>query len=247
MRRLQARKNAQSALNNNVVWYNTLEDVTNMLETEDGKKLNVVKDSNNNPVCNRSSIVIVKEGDNYLRVLGNTWTTEKTNRPAIKKNGTQRKNKDNKLLYMTSSGLYGFVKGSIEDEETDMAAARREMREETGLDLPDASFVFNKYFTMNRDPRPNPLYTATVTPEQRTAITTELNKRNTEDKGEIFGHEWVPLATFNNVKLNSTSKIVYDELIRDPRMQVGGKTRRLKSKKRKTYRKKYFKMGLLKF
>ena len=40
MRRLQARKNAQSALNNNVVWYNTLEDVTNMLETEDGKKLN---------------------------------------------------------------------------------------------------------------------------------------------------------------------------------------------------------------
>jgi ADP-ribose pyrophosphatase YjhB (NUDIX family) len=224
-----------AVLRGDVVWYDNIDEVNHVVGKL-GDKLKIEM-KNNRPAYKRTSIVIVKEGGNYLRVLGNTWTTEKTNRPVMDAEGKQQEDRNRNLLYMTSNDRYGFVKGSIENKETDLAAARRELREETGLDLPDASFVFNKYFTMKKDPRTNPVYTATVTPEQRTVITTELNRRNIEDIGEIFGHEWVPLATFNNGKLNSNSKIVYDELIRDPRMQVGGRTRRRKSKKRKTSKK----------
>ena len=195
----------------------------------------------------RTVIVIVTVGPIYLRVLGNTWgrgvpipvgsrlvrthpnPLNPLNTDPIKLDSRGNQN------YIVAN-RYGFVKGSIEDGETDVAAARREMGEETGLDLPEASFTFKKYFTQKRDKRTNPVYKVNVTPEQQMLITQELNRRNTENVGEIFGHEWVPLVSFNNGNLNENSQIVYQELIRDPQMQAGGKTRRHKSKTRKTKR-----------
>jgi 8-oxo-dGTP pyrophosphatase MutT (NUDIX family) len=218
------------------VWHDTQASADEMSQQVDG----LTKDLR----YKRTVIVIVTEGTNYLRVLGNTngkirpipvgsrfiRTHPNPARPLntdpikIYSNGEQRYIVPNK---------YGFVKGSIEDDETDVGAARREMIEETGLDLPEASFVFKKYFTQKKDPRTNPVYKVNVTPEQRAFITQELNRRNTENVGEIFNHNWLSLDSFNNGDLNENSKIVFDKLKADSTMRTGGKTRRRKARKTK--------------
>jgi 8-oxo-dGTP pyrophosphatase MutT (NUDIX family) len=192
----------------------------------------------------RTVTVIITEGTNYLRVLGNTWGKDvpipigsrlirNHLNPARPLNTDPIKIYSNGGHHYMVPNMYGFVKGSIEDGETDVAAARREMIEETGLDLPEASFIFKKYFTQKRDPRTNPVYKVNVTPEQRAIITQELMRRNTENVGEIFNYDWVSLDSFNNDNLNETSKIIVDKLKVDSTMRAGGKTRRRKLRKTK--------------
>jgi len=232
MSRLQELKTKQGI----PVWHDTQASADEIAIKVDG----LTEDSR----FNRTVIVIVTEGTNYLRVLGNTngkirpipvrsrmiRSHPNPGRPLntdpikIDKNGMEKYIIPNK---------YGFVKGSIEDDETDVGAARREMIEETGLDLPEASFVFKKYFTQKKDPRTNPVYKVNVTPEQRAFITQELNRRNTENVGEIFNHNWLSLDSFNNGDLNENSKIVFDKLKADSTMRTGGKTRRRKARKTK--------------
>lgn len=256
MRRLQALRDAAAAsaaapaadtpltaaIAGRIVWHASVEDAAT-LATQAGPALTIVTDAAGRPKYKRTVIVVVTDGTDYLRVLGNTWGKPpvpagarivrnhpnpanpiNTDPPKIDSKGRQN--------YMIPN-MNGFVKGSIEDGETDVAAAKRELVEETGLVLPEASFVFKKCFTQKKDPRTNPVYKVTVTAEQRQAITTELTRRNTENVGEIFDHAWVPLASFS-VNLNENSATVYDELNRDPAMRAGGKTRRRrKSKKTK--------------
>jgi len=190
-----------------------------------------------------TAINVLKNKDRYLLVRGNKWTTKVNNRPVITfKIGDNkelirihRKDSSGNPQYMIPN-LYGFVKGSIEKDEADVIAARRELHEETGLVLPYSSFREVEYFSKNKDPRANPVFTINVTDKQRDAITRELNERNDRDEGEIFGHNWVTFDEIENFKLNSNSRDVYDRMM-SKRLARGGKTRRtIKNKRRRTHK-----------
>lgn len=191
----------------------------------------------------RTAIIVLKNQGRYLLVRGNKWTTKVNNRPVIAfKIGDNkelirihRKDDNGNPQYMIPH-LYGFVKGSIEKDEDDVIAARRELHEETGLVLPYSSFREVEYFSKNKDPRVNPVFTINITDKQRNAIIKELNERNDRDEGEIFDHVWVTFDEIENFKLNSNSTDVYNRIM--SKMPVrGGKTRpSIRSKRRRTHK-----------
>lgn len=230
-----------------IVWYTDIKDAEKV-QSLGGDNWDIEKDENGKIKYNRTAIIVLKNNDRYLLVRGNKWTTTVNNRPVITfKIGDNkelirihRKDSSGNPQYMIPN-LYGFVKGSIEDLEDDVVAARRELHEETGLVLPYSSFREVEYFSKNNDPRANPVFTINITDKQRDAITRELNERNDRDEGEIFGHNWVTFYEIENFKLNSNSKDVYKRII-SKRPVRGGKTRRsIKNKRRRTNKKTYTK------
>jgi 8-oxo-dGTP pyrophosphatase MutT (NUDIX family) len=236
-RSLFIRESFEKAVKGEVVWYTNKEDAKAVEHI--GKASGVLKD---NPLYkNSTAIIVLRDPDGfYLRVQGNEWTSQRTSRPVYNK---KRKHviHEGRLQYMKANDSYGFVKGSIEDGESDMQAAQRELKEETGLYLDPSYFTNVEFFTKKKDPRTNPVFTVNVTREQRDAISKELIYRNNKNKGEIFSHSWPPINEFNSENLNDNSKAVYNRIILNIPAR-GGKTRRsIRSKRRRTHKKYYTK------
>jgi len=232
----------KQATSGKTVWYSNELDAEIVELLGEGKWL-IEKDEYDKIKYKRTAIIVIKDPDGYyLIVQGNTWSDVPNNRPVIDfKIGDNKelikihKKRENQPQYMIPNNKYGFVKGSIEKNEDGLIAARRELHEETGLVLPYSSFRDVEYFSTNKDPRVNPVFTVNVTEKQRDAISTELTKRNNSDEGEIFSHHWAPITNLKYT-LNSNSKTVRDRIM-SKRVARGGKTRRsIRSKRRRTHK-----------
>jgi 8-oxo-dGTP pyrophosphatase MutT (NUDIX family) len=228
------KKCLDEAMDNKTVWY------TNKAHAEEVKTLggdnwNIEMDEHKKVKYKPTAIIVLKDSRNfYLIVQGNQWTDVPNNRPvydSMKNHVIYKK----KYQYMIPKNTYGFVKGSIEKDETDIQAAQRELKEETGLELPYSYFTDVEYFTTNKDPRTNPVFTISVPNDMRDKISKELKERNHRNEGEIFSHHWAPIRQLHHT-LNSNSKAVRDRIM-SKRVARGGKTRRsIRSKRRRTHK-----------
>ena len=94
----------------------------------------------------------------------------------------------NKSSFQNKEYKWGFPKGHIKENENPLICAKREILEETGLNLPLC--VFNKEINIY-----NSLYYIIH-------LKQDLNKFNFKDKYEIEKVNWIPIKKFKDIIYN---------------------------------------------
>lgn len=112
-------------------------------------------------------------------------------------------NSKNEILLCKINGVYNFVGGHIEGNESALETAQREIKEETGIsmELKDFSKPFLKLqsFEKNYYGSPRNYFTTIEFIEGRTDATIDLNKTNLdpEEKKKDFRLEYIPYKDLN--------------------------------------------------
>ena len=111
------------------------------------------------------------------------------------------------LLLHYLSGHWDFPKGNIEIDETEMQAATRELKEETGIEiftlLPGFRYVLNYKYTKK----------STLISKQVTLFLASTNVNEVEISHEHIGYQWMEIntavnqLTYSNAKTALTSAI----------------------------------------
>ncbi len=111
------------------------------------------------------------------------------------------------LLLHYLSGHWDFPKGNIEIDETEMQAATRELKEETGIEiftlLPGFRHVLNYKYTKK----------STLISKQVTLFLASTNVNEVEISHEHIGYQWMEIntafnqLTYSNAKTALTSAI----------------------------------------
>lgn len=113
---------------------------------------------------------------------------------------------DNKILIVKQkSGLFGFPKGHIENNETEVETAVREVREETGLEIK----IYDEYryslsFLLKNGIKKEVVY----------FLATKTSKYVNIDNNEIIGYEWVNINdVYNKLEFDNIKELWQEALI----------------------------------
>lgn len=99
--------------------------------------------------------------------------------------------KDGKILIVKQkSGHYGFPKGHVEDKETEIQTAIREVKEETGIDI---EIISDKSYSEEYNPKPDVIKKVVY------FIGKPLTTKEKPQEGEIEKILWVPIENVEQI------------------------------------------------